>query len=200
MGLLAAVMLVSACKDDPIVRARFSAHTDNVLLGTVHVVLREPAFVEVVCETDGLTQRFSGTTSASQAIALSGLLASSSYDCRVEADGYTSPLSFTTGAPPADLPVLSLEGDPDQAPFDYVVLTTSLFCEPEPDDVAHVMIVDRYGRLRWYRALDELVNDAVATRMSGGDLLVSALSGDEPGQIRLADQSIVAVAPPTDGG
>ena len=198
--MLAAVMLVCACKDEPIVRARFSPHTDNVLLGTVHVVLREPAFVQVECETDGLTQRFYGTTSASQAIALSGLLASSSYDCSVEADGYTSHLSFTTGAPPADLPVLSLEGNPLEAPLDYVVLTTSLFCEPEPDDVAHVMIVDRYGRLRWYRALDEWLGDAVATRLSGGDLLVSALSGYDPGQIRLADQSIVAVAPPTDGG
>ncbi len=198
--MLAVALLVVACDRDRIVHAQFAPSPDNALLGTIRVVLEKPASVEVVCETDGLTQRFSGTSSAGHDIAVYGLLGLSPYDCVVHADDDRRSLSFTTGAPPADLPVFALEGDPAEVPFDYVVLTTALFCSRRSTDFGHVMILDRYGRLRWYRALDEWVVDAVATRLSGGDLLVSALSGYDPGQIRIADQTIVAVAPSTNDG
>ena len=198
--MLAAILFLGACKEAGIVGVEFSPRADNVLLGTVHVELSEPALVDVVCQTGGLTQHFSGTISAGQDIALSGLLASSSYECVVEADASRRALSFTTDRLPSDLPVLELQGDPLEAPFDYVLLTTTLFCNHEEGDVAHAMILDRYGRVRWYRALDEWVVDAVASRMANGDLLVSALSGYDPGELRIADQEIVRVAPPTNDG
>jgi hypothetical protein len=197
--MIAAVLLVCACKEHGFVGVEFVPRLDNVLLGTAYVELSEPAAVDLVCDTDGLTQRFSGTSS--QGIPLYGLLPASSYDCSVEADGYTRNLSFRTDRLPDDLPVLELQGDPSQVPFDYVLLTTTLFCNHQEGDVAHAMILDRYGRVRWYRALDEWVVDAVASRMANReDLLISALSGYDPGEIRISDQEIVRVAPPTNDG